>query len=1339
MKTIKRLIDRNFRSDGLPIETKRMNTGYIFAMIAAVLGMVTRMMMGANVELLYVVLGIILCVTVALTVYHRYKLYGLGAFIIIVSVCYVMIPLLYFYLGGVGNSAAFYFIIGITVIYIMIRKKAQLVAASAVYAAIIGACHYINYLYPAEVVNMGGSIDYLENIKYIDSLQTLLVISIFICAVIKYQQRLYETELKKTREHGTATLMIRKSPFSVQIWNKKFELIDCNDESVRLYGFKDKKEYLDKFIETCSPEYQPNGQRSRERAVSYMEQTFECGYATFNWMQQRPDGTPIPTEVTLVRSEYNGKDVVIGYIRDMREHNEMVESIIQRDKLLQTVYQISSLLLVTNKKEIEVPILKSMELIGCSLGADRVHIWRNEKADGEMQFAHYYEWLSGVGVNKVSSPMGVMMPYARMSDWESKFMRNEHIGGPISGMTADEQAYFKAFDIKTVYLIPLHLNEEFWGLISIDDCSRERVFSDEEISILRSVSLMMASMINRSMMMVKMVEANERTILMLNTSPMCAQVWDKDLNMLDCNDAAVFMYGFRDKNDFFENFINNCSPEYQPDGRISVETAVSYLAKAFKEGYCQFEWMHQLPDGSVQIPTEITLVRTRHSDGDVVVGYTRDLREQKQMLDSIRHKNNLMQTVNTIATLLMESDVEAFEESLQKSMDAMAAIVKVDCIYIWKNCIKDGELYCSQLFEWSKSGSVFPTDEKLYKYSETFPGWDVTLTRGEHKNGPLKDMPAEVQDLLANTGIESILVIPIMIKDKFWGFIGFDDLNNVRTFTQDEENLLHSASMLIANAFIRNEITHDVMDKSIRLEKAIIEAYEANEIKNNSLESMESILNSIDANIYATIPETGELLFINTNMKNTFGIQGDEAIGKYCYKVFRQGFDEMCHFCPCLKYDKHSDKTVVWDEYVEPLGIHVRHSDCYINWYDGTRVHLQHAVDITELVKATERAQAASRAKSNFLANMSHEMRTPLNAIVGMTMIGLKADAMEPRKNALNKINDASAHLLGIISNILDMAKIEANKLELIPVRYELRKMLQNVFAVVQFRAEEKRQRLSSNIDARLPRYVIGDDKRLAQAIANILSNAVKFTGEGGWVSFGISLAGETENGAELLIEIEDNGIGISPDQQEKMFEAFEQVESGMNREYEGTGLGLAITKRIVEMMDGRIWVESALGKGAKFMFTVRVENVPSDEAATGAQELKRDLAAANSFAGKRILVAEDIEINREILAAILTDMDIVIDCAENGRQAVDMVAAAPELYDIVFMDLQMPAMGGIEATKLIRALPERARGRLPIVAMTANVFKDDIELCMDAGMDDHIGKPLDVDRIMEVLDKYLK
>ncbi|MDR2549316.1 MAG: response regulator [Desulfobulbus sp.] len=520
---------------------------------------------------------------------------------------------------------------------------------------------------------------------------------------------------------------------------------------------------------------------------------------------------------------------------------------------------------------------------------------------------------------------------------------------------------------------------------------------------------------------------------------------------------------------------------------------------------------------------------------------------------------------------------------------------------------------------------------------------------------------------------------------------------------------------------------------------------------------------------------------------------------------------------------------------------------------------------------ASLEAQRASAAKSDFLATMSHEMRTPMNAIIGMTAIAQSTSAdLEKKDYCLTKIAEASRHLLGVINDILDMSKIEANKLELFSVEFSFESMLKKVTDIINFRVEEKHQKFTLYLDPKIPAFLVGDEQRLTQVITNLLSNAVKFTPEGGGVHLGAYLEEtDAEGMCTLRIAVKDTGVGIAKEEQGRLFSSFEQADAGVSRKFGGTGLGLAISKRIVEMMGGSIWLESELGQGAVFTFTVRLMpgktsqasllrlganwsnirvlavdddpvmldyfltltrqlGVTCDVAASGEDAralieknghydlyfvdwkipgmngieltqwikghttepsvifmvssaewsiLEKDAKAAGvekflskplfasgiancindslgkepillarqgtdddvpDLAGSCLLLVEDVMLNQEIVLALLEPTHLTIDCAENGAEALRMFSELPERYDIIFMDVHMPEMDGYEATRRIRALDCPQAKTVPIVAMTANVFREDVERCFTAGMNAHIGKPLDIEEVMDKLRCYL-
>jgi signal transduction histidine kinase/DNA-binding response OmpR family regulator len=707
----------------------------------------------------------------------------------------------------------------------------------------------------------------------------------------------------------------------------------------------------------------------------------------------------------------------------------------------------------------------------------------------------------------------------------------------------------------------------------------------------------------------------------------------------------------------------------------------------------------------------------------------------------LARQDKLLHVVNDAAAVLLASDPDRFEDALRQSLEMMARCVDIDRIYVWKNHIRDGALCYTQVYEW-KEGSGLLRDENRanmdFSYRESIPQWETKLGSRQCINGPVRSLSPTERERLGRYGILSLLVIPVFLQDRFWGFVSFDDCRKEREFPEAEEGILRSGSLLIANAMMRNEMTQN-------------------------------------------------------------------------------------------------------------------------------------------MVHARESALSSARAKSEFLSNMSHEIRTPLNAIIGMTTIAKNSTEGDRKDYCLDKINDASAHLLGVINDILDMSKIEANKFDLSPTEFSFEKMLQRVVNVINFRVDEKSQHFTVHMDKHIPRTLIGDNQRLAQVITNLLSNAVKFTPDKGSIRLNAFLIKEEDHICTIQIEVQDTGIGIDDEQQLRLFSSFQQADSSISRRFGGTGLGLAISKQIVEMMGGEIWVKSEPNRGSTFGFTVQAERGAAEEqdssaafswqglrilvvddeadvreyfkdiaarfgfdcdtAASGEEALERirrdgpyaiyfvdrslpgidgielsrqiktsekshsvvimisatewhiieaDARAAgvdkylpkplfpsalidcineclgidelkraekprpvekDCLTGFRILLAEDVEINREILLALLEPTGLVIDCAGNGAEAVERYREDPEGYRLILMDIQMPEMDGYEAARRIRALekerlkemaPKHPRN-IPIIAMTANVFREDIERCLEAGMNDHVGKPLNFDEVMEKLRRYLE
>ncbi len=494
----------------------------------------------------------------------------------------------------------------------------------------------------------------------------------------------------------------------------------------------------------------------------------------------------------------------------------------------------------------------------------------------------------------------------------------------------------------------------------------------------------------------------------------------------------------------------------------------------------------------------------------------------------------------------------------------------------------------------------------------------------------------------------------------------------------------------------------------------------------------QEVLDSVMIGIILINMETNQIEMANKRTAELLQIELEDIIGQKCYDI-------LCHnsLALCPHINERDQRVLLGERYLarkDGTSLPIIKTGTWIT-IEGRDYLVDTLVDISiqkeleeNLKEAKLQAEAANNSKSEFLSRMSHEMRTPLTAVIGMSQIAEKTRDVKKLKDCLETIHLSSNHLLNLINDILDLSKIEEGKLELAPDTFSLSSLVDKTLALIRARAEEKRIGVYLDMSAGIPPYLVGDSLRLSQVLLNLLSNAVKFTPEDKRVFLRIRLDSQDADQVTLQFDVADQGIGMTREQMDRLFQPFVQADGSIARNYGGTGLGLVISKRIIGLMGSDILVESIPNQGATFSFSLTLPISQEEERRKPAVTISPEL-----LSDRRVLIVDDMEINRLITMELLADTRMIFDEASDGLEAIAKALAHP--YDLILMDIQMPFLDGYSATQQIRKGPE-PYCHVPIVAMSANVFREDMERSLAIGMDGHVGKPINLDELMEALGK---
>lgn len=587
----------------------------------------------------------------------------------------------------------------------------------------------------------------------------------------------------------------------------------------------------------------------------------------------------------------------------------------------------------------------------------------------------------------------------------------------------------------------------------------------------------------------------------------------------------------------------------------------------------------------------------------------------------------------------------------------------------------------------------------------------------QHRNFQIPDTsrlePGPQRQLLLQHRVRSIFCLPILHDGRLFGSICISYHNEAHVWSPEETSACHLLGNMLAIT-----LTHFHLYDRLR----------------HKHDQLRDILDAFVDPVYIINMDTYELLFLNKSVMATFPEPaGPQA--NICYKRL-QGRDTPCPFCTNAII-ANTEEPYQWTYENALTKRTYTVTDKIIKWDNGRPARLSIATDVTDVLRTQHEKQAAviaSQAKSEFLAHMSHEIRTPMNGIIGLTHLALQCEPSEEQRDYLHKIRSSATSLLAIINDILDLSKIEANKMVLENINYTMEDVLDFVYTSIRFPLEQKGLEYVCEVADDVPHNLWGDGLRLKQVLLNLLSNAVKFTAKG---SVRLRIRREMCDNEDILhFMVTDTGMGINQEYQQHLFDPYTQANSSISRRFGGTGLGLTICKRIAGLMHGSLWCESELQKGTTFHLSIPC--MPAREDAPDMAGTAVDAAPLAIPDGARILLVEDNEINQEIARAMLHQMGLQCDLACNGQEAVAM--ALDGNYDMVLMDVYMPVMDGLTATRQIRRkLAARASARaLPIVAMTAASLPDNIDDILDAGMDDHISKPFDVAVLRKKLSYWL-
>jgi signal transduction histidine kinase/FixJ family two-component response regulator len=890
---------------------------------------------------------------------------------------------------------------------------------------------------------------------------------------------------------------------------------------------------------------------------------------------------------------------------------------------------------------------------------DRLTIYSKNKTD-KNSFGQFYKWDKANGGTTSADKLLKSLPITSvLARWFDNVYVGECVIRRLDKMSKEEIDFAKKFDIKSVVIIPIFTNNEFWGAVSFRDNTNERDF-DDCIDSLYSLAHLYASMAIR---------------------------------------------------------------EYEQQ-------------------------------------------------------------EKNETTSALEHSKRMLEVLNEAAIKFISQNEESVDARIEAGVRSICDAAKLDRFSIWRNFDKPDGLHASQVYRWDRNagGTTEPMPElKDISYAKFAPHWETILANNNIINGPAKLM--QEADKLQSFGVVSALIVPLFIKSTFWGFVLFEDRSEEHYFEKEQVEIMSSAAFLCANTLIQRQMEIDIAEKLEQqkiisdISKNFVSSDEANELINQALEKLGKNLNVSRMVIHILDYENS-----STNVAYQW-LSGDNVPKirqRYDFdnfKIIKSAYPNilaensqvpvvLCSNVASSDKFKELKSADIASFLALPLYIDgylwgiVSAENCFAQseWTEGDISFLAMASSVissaitrdiynARLKLALNKVTALNKAKDNFLAKVSHEIRTPMNAIMSIIGIQLQNESIPRKREALSIIQNSGHSLLRVINDLLDLSKIEAKKLEIIPVKYKIANLISNTVQLNDMYIENKPIKFKLSVDENIPDELFGDELRIKQILNNILSNAFKYTSQGEVLMSVSAEKSESEIfGITLVFRISDTGQGIAEEQKLNLFKEYYRFNSSGNRSIEGTGLGLAIVHNLANLMNGSVSVESELGKGTAFMVRLPQKIMGSGVLGREMSENLQNFRVINSPQIKNvqmeyepmpygsILIVDDVQSNLYVAKKLLEPYNLSIEVVNSGFDAIDKIKSG-KVYDIIFMDHMMPKMDGMEATKIIRK-----SGYLhPIIALTANALVGQAEIFLKNGFDGFISKPINTIQLDAELHKFIR